>query len=59
MYPKDVLDIVADQYNQTSTDNSSDSLKKVGPALVGGKKPCLKPGSNIKADNTHEDWFTT
>ena len=53
MYPEDFPNFVADKSNQAYIDNSSDALKKVRPALVGGKNCCVKPGSNIKADKTH------
>ena len=57
MYPNDVPDLVAEQSNRTSIDNSYDALKKVRIALVGGKKRVVKQGSNIKSDNTDEDWY--
>ena len=57
MYPKDVPYLVSEQSNQTSLDNSYDALKKVRPALTGGKKRSVKTGSNVKANNTHEDWY--
>ena len=56
MYPKDVHVLFADHSNQTYLDNSYDDLKKVWPALIGGKKRGVKPGSNIRDDKTHEDW---
>ena len=37
-------------------DNSSDAIKKVRPALAGGKNRGVKSGSNFKADKTHKDW---
>ena len=55
MYPKYVPDLVSDHSNQIFLYNSSDALKKVWPNLAGGKKCGVKPGSNIKADKTHED----
>ena len=55
MYPKDVPDLVADQYNRASVDNIYDYIKKVWPVLAGGKKLGVKPGSNIKADKNHKD----
>ena len=57
IYPKDVPDIVADQSNQTSLDNSYDALNKFWPALSGGKKRGVKTGPNIKADKIHEDLY--
>ena len=57
MYPKDVPDIVDEKYNQTFFDNSYDDINKFCPALSGDKKRGLKPGSNIKADKTHEYWY--
>ena len=57
MYPKDVPDLVADQYNRASVDNIYDYIKKVWPALAGSKKRGVKLGSNVKADKTHEDWY--
>ena len=57
MYPKDVPDLVADQSNQTSLDNSFDALKNIRPALAGEKKRRVKPGSDIKSDKTHEEWY--
>ena len=57
MYPKNVPDIVADQSNQTSIDNSYDALNKFWPALLGGKKRGVKTGPNIKADKIHEDLY--
>ena len=42
MYPKDVPDLVDEKSNQTYLDNISDSLKKVWPALAGGKKRGVK-----------------
>ena len=57
MYPDYVPDLVADQFNQTSLDNISDTLKKVWPALAGSKKRGFKLGSNVKARNTHKDWY--
>ena len=57
MYPEDIPDIIDKQYKQNSLDNSYDALKKVWPSLEGGKKNSVKPGSNIKADKTHEDWY--
>ena len=52
MYPKYAPDIFAEQYNWIYLDNSSDALKKVRPSKAGGKKHGVKPGSNIKDDNT-------
>ena len=57
MYPNNVPDLVDDQSNPTSLDNRYDDLKKVRPDLVGGKKRVVKPGSDIKAVNTHEDCY--
>ena len=57
MYPKDVPDLVSCQSNRNSLDNSYVVLKKFRPSLAGGNKRCVKPGSNIKADKTHEDWY--
>ena len=57
MYPKDFPNLVADQSNRTYLDNSSDTLKKIWSSLAGGKKRDVKPGSNIKAYNTNEDWY--
>ena len=54
MYPKDVPDLVANQSNQTSPDNSSDALKNVWPDLEGEEKFGVKQGSNIKPDKTHK-----
>ena len=58
MYPKDFPDLVYEQYNRTYPDNSCDALKKFRPALAGGKKYGVKPGLNIKADKTHEIWYS-
>ena len=55
--PKCVPDLVAEKSNRASFDNSYDSLKKVRPVLAGGKKRGVKPGSNIKTNKTHEDWY--
>ena len=57
MYPKDIPDLFAENYKRTSPDNIYIALKKFWPALVGGKKRAIKPGSKIKAENTHEDWY--
>ena len=57
MYPKDIPDIVSEQYNQTSLDNISDALKKVWPYLARGKNCGVKPLSYIKYDNTHEEYY--
>ena len=57
MYPKYDLDLASEEYNQNSIGNSYDALKKVWPALAGEKKRGVKPGSNIKTDKTHEDWY--
>ena len=56
MHPKYVPDPVAEKFNRTSLDNSSGALNKVWPDLAYGKKPGVKPGSNIKADKTHKYW---
>ena len=53
MYPKSVPDIVDDNSNLTSLDNSYDTIKKDRNVLVGGKKCGLKPVSNIKSNKTH------
>ena len=57
MYPKDVPDLVTEKSNQTYPDNSSGDLNKVQPGLEGGNKRGVKPGLNIKADKTQEDWY--
>ena len=57
MYPKDVSNIFAEQANWNSLDNSYDAIKKIHPALAGGKKRGVKPGSNIKYYKTNEDWY--
>ena len=50
MYPKSVPDLFSEKYRY-------DDIKNVWPALESGKKFGVKPGSNIKADKTHEDWY--
>ena len=57
MYPNNVPDLVDDQSNLTSIDNSYDAVKKVEPAFFGQKKRGVKPVSNIKADKSHENWY--
>ena len=50
MYPKSVPDLFSEKYRY-------DDIKNVWPALASGKKFGVKPGSNIRADKTHEDWY--
>ena len=57
MHPKYIPDLVADQSKQNYLDNNFDALKKVWPSLAGGKERGVKPGSKIKSDKTHEDWY--
>ena len=55
IYLSDIPDLVGDQSNQTSLNNSSDALNNVWPALAGGKKRGVKTVLNVKANKTHED----